>query len=346
MRLSSATTAIIKSSLMPKAKRMRPRLIRSLFLIIAAMLAFQQPLRADANPTPREWLERMMDAVQHLNYQGTFIYLHDNQLETMRIVHAVENDRVRESLTSLNGAPREVMRDAESVTCVIPDANQVSVDKRPPSDKFLNILPGELAQLEDHYTFLDLGDARIADHKARLVGIVPKDRLRYGYRFFLDADTGLPLKSDLLNEQGELVEQTMFTELQVGVAEISDPYHRQSLFTYQLTNNTDSAENLVSGADSRWDFHNLPSGFRLSLKHHLPDPQGRDPIEQYVFTDGLGSLSVFVESPGSTESLNGASRLGAINAWGGPVEGYHVTAVGEVPAVTLLGVVQAMQLKP
>ena len=90
----------------------------------------------------------------------------------------------------------------------------------------------------------------------------------------------------------------------------------------------------------------IPAGFRLTLKHRLPDPDGSEPIEQYVFSDGLGSLSVFVESAESARrSLNGASRLGAINAWGGPVGGYHVTAVGEVPAVTLLGVVQAMQSK-
>jgi sigma-E factor negative regulatory protein RseB len=346
MRPSSATTAIRNSGLMPNSIRMRPLPVRQLFLLFAAALSFQTSLLADEGPTPREWLERMMDAVQHLSYQGTFIYLHDNQLETMRIVHAVENDRVRESLTSLNGAPREVMRDADSVTCVIPESNQVSVDKRPPSDKFLNILPEELEQLGDHYAFLDLGDSRIANHKARLVGIVPKDKLRYGYRFFLDADTGLPLKSDLLNEKGEMVEQTMFTDLQVGVAEVSDPYHRQSIFTYQLKNNTDSSESLPDDDDSRWNFQHLPSGFRLSLKHHLPDPEGLAPVEQYVFTDGLGSLSVFVESASTRESLNGSSRLGAINAWGGPVEGYHVTAVGEVPAVTLLGVVQGMQLKP
>jgi sigma-E factor negative regulatory protein RseB len=97
---------------------------------------------------------------------------------------------------------------------------------------------------------------------------------------------------------------------------------------------------------SRWNFQRLPSGFKMSLKHHLPDPVNHEPIEQYVFTDGLGSLSVFVESGGRNEALEGASRLGAINAWGGQVDGYQVTAVGEVPAVTLLGVVQGMQLKP
>jgi sigma-E factor negative regulatory protein RseB len=325
---------------------MRPSRFPVLLLIPFVLLLSTRALSADETLTARDWLERMMDAVQHLNYQGTFIYLHDNQLETMRIVHAVEEDRVRESLTSLNGQPREVLRDDDLVTCVIPESNQVSVDRRPPSDKFLNLLPEDLAQLEQHYSFHLLDRSRIADHQAQIVTIAPKDALRYGYRFFLDDDTGLPLKSDLLNEYGEVVEQTMFTELEVGKAEISDIYHRESLFTYRLQNNADAADNLSNDYVSRWDFQRLPSGFRLTLKHYLPDPEHSAPIEQYVFSDGLGSLSVFVEWGEHDDGLSGVSRLGAINAWGGKVQGYQVTAVGEVPAVTLLGVVQGMHLKP
>jgi sigma-E factor negative regulatory protein RseB len=327
-------------------KRMRELPVRHFLLMLFAALVVNQSVLADDELTPRQWLERMMDAVQQLSYQGTFIYLHDNQLETMRIVHAVDKDQVRESLTSLNGPPREVMRDDNSVTCVIPESNEVSVDKRPPSDKFLNLLPDDLEQLEDHYAFRALGNSRIANHQAKIVTIIPKDRLRYGYRFFLDVDTGLPLKSDLITELGDVVEQTMFTDLQVGVAQINDPYHRKSLFTYKLKNNVDNSDDLDDHYVSRWEFQRLPSGFKMSLKHHLYDPDSHEPIEQYVFTDGLGSLSVFVEDGGRNEALDGVSRLGAINAWGGKVDGYQVTAVGEVPAVTLLGVVHGMQLKP
>jgi sigma-E factor negative regulatory protein RseB len=320
--------------------------LRLCLLIPFALLLLSQPLQAGENLSARGWLERMMDAVQRLNYQGTFIYLHENQLETMRIVHAVEDERVRESLISLNGHPREVIRDDDLVTCVIPESHRVSVDRRPPSDKYLNLLPDDLAQLEKHYAFHLLDRSRIANHQAQIVTIAPKDRLRYGYRFYLDADTGLPLKSDLLNERGELLEQIMFTDLEVGKAEISDLFHRESLFTYQLQNNADAEQSFSSDYVSRWDFLQLPTGFKLTLKHYLPDPGGTQPIEQYVFSDGLGSLSVFVEQGKHEEGLSGASRLGAINAWGGRVQGYQVTAVGEVPAVTLLGVVKGMQLKP
>jgi sigma-E factor negative regulatory protein RseB len=220
------------------------------------------------------------------------------------------------------------------------------VDRRPPSDKFLNLLPENLELLEGHYAFHLLGRSRIANRQAQLVAIVPRDRLRYGYRFFLDTETGLPLKSDLMNEMGEMVEQIMFTDIQIGVAEISDIYHRTSLYTYQLKNNADATDAMEEKGDTRWDFNKLPNGFKLSLKHHLPNPDGSQLIEQYVFTDGLSSLSVFVESGGRSEALSGVSRLGAINAWGGNVDGYQVTAVGEVPPITLLGVVEGMQLKP
>jgi sigma-E factor negative regulatory protein RseB len=314
-------------------------------MVLSLFLAISQAAAAADSVSPKEWLERMMEAVQKLNYQGTFVYLHDNQLESMKIAHAVQGDRVRESLMSLNGAPREVIRDEESVTCVLPDSNEVSIDRRTPSSKFLNILPQDLDQLDKHYSFKNIGQTRIANREAQLVLIVPNDRLRYGYRFALDIDSGLPLKSDLLNEQGELVEQTMFTELEIGVAEISELHHRESLFTYRLKSRPDETNKIPLLNPSKWNFIGLPSGFRLSMQHQLVDPQGSDPIDQYVFSDGLSSLSVFIEPETREEAFSGVSRLGAINAWGGQVHGYQVTAVGEVPAVTILGIVQGMQLK-
>jgi sigma-E factor negative regulatory protein RseB len=314
-------------------------------IILSLLLLIPLNITAADIPPPKAWLERMMQAVQKLNYQGTFVYLHDNQLESMKIVHAVKGDRVNESLISLNGTPREVIRDKESVTCVLPDSNEVSIDKRTPSGKFLNILPEDLNQLDNHYSFQNAGNTRIANRQAHIVVIAPNDSLRYGYRFALDTESGLPLKSDLLNEHGELVEQTMFTDLQIGVAEINELYNRESLYTYRLKSHPDTMASIPLAGSDKWHFIGLPSGFRLSMQHQLVDPKSSDPIDQYVFSDGLSSLSVFVEPQTREEAFSGVSRLGAINAWGGQVQGFQVTAVGEVPAVTILGVVQGMQLK-
>jgi sigma-E factor negative regulatory protein RseB len=323
-----------------------PGIIGRLLLSCVFIMVLAPQLHADEARTAKQWLERMMEAVQKLNYQGTFVFLHDNQLEIMKIAHAVDGDRVRESLVSLNGTPREVIRDDESVTCVMPETNEVSIDRRSPSSKFLNILPEDLRQLEAHYTFRKAGQTRMTDRPVQVVMIVPNDRLRYGFRFYLDIESGLPLKSDLMNEQAEPVEQTLFTDLQIGVAEISDIHKRESLYTYRLKSHEGENVDLSQATASRWNFTRLPPGFRLSMQHLLHDAGHKMAIEQYVFSDGLGSLSVFVEPQSRAEAFSGVSRLGAVNAWGGQVQGYQVTAVGEVPAVTILGVVQGMQLNP
>jgi len=303
--------------------------------------------QAGSDPSAKQWLERMIQAVHNLDYQGTFIHLHDNQLETMQIVHAIKDGKLQERLISINGAPREVIRDHTSVTCVMPDSEQVSVDKRPLGGQFLTLLPEELNQLDTYYMFKLLGKGRVAGRNARVVAIIPKDGYRYGYRFFVDEQSALPLKSDLMNERGKAVEQTMFTHLDVGVADTKE-LQDELLAAHQpfkLKMAKEVSTNKVKPIEPTWEFNRLPKGFNINTRNLLPDPDGDKMIEQYVLSDGLASLSVFIEAADQDESLKGVSRLGAINAWGGEVEGYQVTAVGEVPAVTLLDVVDAMRRK-
>jgi sigma-E factor negative regulatory protein RseB len=304
-------------------------------------------VQANSDQVAKQLLERMIQAVNNLSYQGTFIHLHDNQLETMKIMHDFKDGKLQERLVSLNGAPREVIRDHTSVTCVMPDAQDISVDKRPLSSQFLASLPDDLDRLDTYYTFKLLGKGRVAGRNSKVVAIIPRDGYRYGYRFFVDDDSALPLKSDLMDERGKAVEQTMFTHLEVGVTrkeqlvkDLSDTPN-----AIELKGDTNNVQTIERPEGPNWIFQDLPAGFSINTRNVLTDPHGDEPIHQYVLTDGLASLSVFIETVGQSEALHGVSRLGAINAWGGQREGYQVTAVGEVPAITLLDVVDAMRLK-
>lgn len=196
--------------------------IKTYIALVGILLSLNASATSGGDHHAKQLLQKMIHAVHHLNYQGTFIHLHDNQLETMKIVHSVTDDRLHERLISLNGAPRKVIRDHQSVTCVMPDTDQVSVDKRPLGDQFLALLPNELSQLDAYYLFKLLGKGRVAGRTASVVAIIPKDGYRYGYRFFVDEESALPLKSDLMNERGKAVEQTMFTHLEVGIADLEE----------------------------------------------------------------------------------------------------------------------------
>ena len=75
------------------------------------------------------WLDKMMQAAQTLNYDGTFVYRQGDRVESMRIIHRADANGERERLVSLSGAPREVLRDNSNVVCILPDTQRVVVSK-------------------------------------------------------------------------------------------------------------------------------------------------------------------------------------------------------------------------
>src|SRR3990167_130993 len=97
-------------------------------------------------------------AARNLDYDGVFVYQHDTQLEAMRIIHKAVNKSSKERLVSLNGAPREVIRDDREVRCYWPDKNSVLVEYRKADAKgFPSILPERMQDLDEYYV-LQLGN--------------------------------------------------------------------------------------------------------------------------------------------------------------------------------------------
>ncbi|MFK8027444.1 MAG: sigma-E factor regulatory protein RseB domain-containing protein, partial [Gammaproteobacteria bacterium] len=94
--------------------------------LFAASLQAQSPpvspIKIDLEPTDgHQLITKMLNHADQINYQGTFVFMHNGQLDSMRIVHGVVDGEVKERLTSLSGEPREVVRDNQTVTCVWPE---------------------------------------------------------------------------------------------------------------------------------------------------------------------------------------------------------------------------------
>jgi len=324
------------------ADRMSPGLGRwlGIFWLLAAPLA----ATADEQATVEDLLRRMADAVRLLDYQGTFVYLQNDQLEAMHIAHVQTPDGERERLISLNGGPREVVREDGKVTCTSPDRGSVLVDSGEPKSGIPGIPPLEPGNLSKLYGLRLLGRDRVAGREAIVLGIIPRDRFRYGYRLYLDHETSLPLKSDLMDENGTPLEQIMFTRLEVEQASAVPADSTESPVDQDETPATAGEGESGPGAEPdspRWRFGDLPTGFVVSA--HAMHGESGD-VEHYVLSDGLASLSVFVESGDAEEGLEGDSRMGAVSASGGRVEGFQVTVVGEVPLLTVRKVMHGLKL--
>lgn len=304
------------------------------------LLVVQTTHAGDVNPAAavENQLHRMMQALRSLNYSGIFVYLHGSQLESLEITHSVREGRELERLVSLNGTAREVRRNQQAVTCVMPDARAVSVDQRAPAQGLWPDL--DLNRLQGQYSLRQLGEFRVSGRDTSVVGIIPRDKFRYGYRFYLDQESGLPLKTDLMDEDAQPLEQIMFTSLTLDfdtAVNRDEALERTGFRT--LVRNAPLAQ--APDRPANWEFHGLPAGFTLQVHNHWPDESGRL-VEHFVLSDGLASVSVYVEE-GPSDGLQAGAHVGAVNAWGGTVAGKQVTAVGEVPENTVRKVVESMR---
>jgi hypothetical protein len=68
------------------------------------------------------------------------------------------------------------------------------------------------------------------------------------------------------------------------------------------------------------------------------------PVEHLVFTDGIASVSVFVEIGRAAVSAehDDAASMGTSSAYSTVVQGFRVTAVGEVPPDTVRAIAQSI----
>jgi len=291
---------------------------------------------------PAKWLERMNHALTTLNYDGTFAHWEGGKVEMLRIIHRVQDGAVSERLVSLDGSGREFIRTGSSLTCYLPDKHVVLVEHTPAKASLLSGFPAINEQTARFYDINDVGRMRFNQHSTHLITVMPRDQYRYGYRLWIDDSTAMPLKTQLCDARGNVIEQLVFANLRIR-SHIPDSAFRPSISTagFQwLRNDSPPLKATVSRNDTVWSADPLPPGFHMTVRAAQIMPGSPGPVDHLVFTDGLASVSVFVETthvevtPGQGPVMESA-RVGSSYAFSTVVDGHKVTAVGEVPAQTV-----------
>jgi MucB/RseB C-terminal domain len=98
-----------------------------------------------------------------------------------------------------------------------------------------------------------------------------------------------------------------------------------------------------------WQASALPPGFRLTARTTRQMPGADGPVAHLVFSDGLASVSVFVElkeTQASTAPPDDSSQLGSSATYTTMVDGHRVTAIGEVPPATVRAIAQSLSADP
>ncbi len=284
---------------------------------------------------PHMLLDRMDEAVRLLDYEGRFVVQAGDRLDAMHVVHRVEAGAERQRVVSLTGTPREIIRSDKAVACVVPGhEGQVNIERRARGRSFSPLRGVSAEQLDTVYTMKRLGSSRVAGRDAHQILILPRDDLRYGYRLFVDQESSLPLRSIMFDESQRPVSQMMFVELEVG-QDVVTTIERAAAPRAADRGAAPAAVPQARLAPPAWTFDDLPPGFLLNVhrRRALADAQGE--MEHFIFSDGLASVSVYIQPHGGKTTLTGESSVGVAMAVGRIVGDHQVVVVGEVPPKTL-----------
>jgi sigma-E factor negative regulatory protein RseB len=317
--------------------------VRFVLPLLAAMLAFSAAVCAQSDgelQDPAEWLNRMGQAVEQLNYQGTMVHNYRGEADASRIVHRVNDGIVTERITALEDGGREIIRSDGEVTCIFPDQKMIMIEHQEQFERESSPVMGQLPDFmtfdDDSYEVAMLGPGRATGRPCEVLSVHPRDGFRYGYRLWIDRETGMLLKSQLMDGQDKVVEEMMFTDISFPASISAEEVEPSvAIEAYTWTRPEPVRNRQIRLGDVDWEAMELPPGFVLSAVQSSQATEERGPLEHLVYSDGLASVSVFIESDiGAADKVEGLSQIGTARAYTTTHDGCLITAVGDVPERT------------
>ena len=305
-----------------------------------------------------EWLERISKAARELPYTGVFVHQTVDNSSTSRVTHLLDRQGVEhEKIEALDGPMHEIIRRNEEMFCYQPDLKVVRVDRRASGRFFPSLITGNPKSVSDNYRVKMGPVERIAGFDCQWLTLEPKDEMRYAQKLCAEVGTGLLLRARTYNDRSQLLEQFMFTQLDVNrsVAKtgIKSRYEQNAQTSTWLRDysvkpppaplspvpspSLPSTTATSSDTNTGWLVSNLPSGFK-KIMEMMRFLTGRpQPVAHLVFSDGLAHVSVFAEQsqlPGKLTAA-GSSDESPTSFAVRTVADHQITVMGEVPLATV-----------
>lgn len=305
-------------------------------LALVAVLFLTAPSICIAEENAIKLLNKMIQALPQLTYKGDLVLIQGNKVTTLMVDHSVVNGVQSERVVQLNEGGGEVSKEVKGFS--------------------LSSLPRIRPEMEKVYSF-DWGrENRVANIRCRVITARPKDRERYLQKYCIDTASGMLLDYRLVSRSHEPVEQLVFTSIEIRQPESTAsnyaPPSKLTPINDQDGQPRSEVETLLrqisnSSLEDGWIVGEIPTGFEINQAPHMKEELDNGAIitKHYVLTDGLISVSLFLTPITSNSALQDAVQInsGALNMVTQNKSGYRITAVGEVPKLTLKNIVKNLK---
>jgi sigma-E factor negative regulatory protein RseB len=315
----------------------QPQLATVLMIAISTVL-FSAPAQAERKPL--DWLNHMGTAVQSTSYEGTVIRMQDGTAEALKVVHTVKDGVIMERVVAQEGNGLEIIRKGNEVHCILPDRKSVLVEEWDDQSTLFSTLPTSDIRIGSDYDVAIVRKERVAGREAILLAIRPHDGFRYGHRIWLDTETSFPLQTQLLSD-GTAIEQVKFADITLNHeihASALEPSYSTENFTW-LRQPSGHNGSLI---ETSWISDQLPSGFLVVATHEETMTGSDELVTHILFSDGLANVSVFIAA-NSGKLVAGPARVGGSSSFSVEHGDFEITAIGEVPAITVEQIATTMR---
>lgn len=311
-------------------------------ILISALTLFGLSIpNASAEPPAEALLQEMHQASEQLSYELSYILIKKNSIEPLLYRHANFENQQLAHLLYLSGPVREVIRRDSEVSYVEPGVEPFTVQSEDMVAPTIPLLHSNIDKLRENYDFVSVGRAREAGSATQVVRVVPKDGLRYSYVLWVDENTHLPLRADLVDRDGEVLEQyrtisfvvnEQISEVMSGLKDVKLP----GVLTLPQGN--------VNQAS--WNVGWVPTGFEPAEVNRYRMAMTDRLVETQMYTDGLFNFSVYIAERDENSLQGQVIRQGRRTLHTFVKGSAEISIVGDIPPSTAQRIAQSVSIEP
>lgn len=312
-------------------------MLRSFRSVVALLCFLSSGVYADKNPL--QWLEEMNHAYQNSNYSLSIMHLQRNHAQSFLFEHGVIDDDQIVYISSLTGPVSHSYRINNKVTYIDPEIQPYSVE----ADTIVMASPSLFVNKTDtivaNYHLSLAGKGRVAGRMSQVVRLKSKDKHRFNYVLWFDAENSLLLRYDSYDLDNNLVEQMQV----INISLTEQPSEKLVKLLNADISQTTMAPQV--NTETQWKFNWLPDGYQLkaSDSHRLfTTSQATDYL---MLSDGLSEISVYVARAGKIPFPDRVVTQGGVAVARHRESGIDITVVGKVPLETVAKIARSITLK-
>ncbi|PJG59658.1 MucB/RseB C-terminal domain-containing protein [Aeromonas cavernicola] len=310
--------------------------------LLASLLLIGAKASAD-DKSAEALLQLMQKAVQQQNFELSMVKARQGRLEPIRITHGVIDGKEVAHMSYLDGKAIEYLQRGDEFTFFENSHEPYTLKHARFPGIWSTLVKMSLPRVLQSYDLVLAGRSRVAGLVAQVVRLVPKESSKYGFVLWLDEQSHLLLRVDMVEREGTLVEQVLGVDL--ALLNAPSPW-LVTLYQGQLPAAL-ALEDAYQAPQQQLNWHLtwLPEGFKVLSQDRHQLVTTNVPVDYMMLSDGVVDLSVYVSRNDDKQAVRqqlirqGATSLVSyVND-----AGIEITVVGEVPADTAKQIAESVQ---